>query len=124
VEKEIADVMTEKQKIELKTLYKKQVEQYDWAKAGDKLRTAYDKVDWNRVNDQLTEAMNLIRSDSLQKIYNKALADLAEAKIELSSALKSYADSMKLKEFETAKLEMQRSLDKLKAVKSRKIVHL
>lgn len=124
VENQIAEVLTEKEKEDLKTLYKKEIDKYDWEKLGDKLRVAYDKVDWDHVNEQLASAISSIRADSLQKVYNEALCKVADARKEMSTALKGYTENIKLRELDAKKLELQRSLEKVRAVRVKKIVHL
>jgi beta-lactamase regulating signal transducer with metallopeptidase domain len=84
VEKNIADVFSQKEKEELKATYRNELNKFDWSKWENKLRLAYDKVDWNNVNEQLNKALNNIRIDSLQKVYNDAICKLDVTRQELS----------------------------------------
>lgn len=124
VENQVAEVLTEKEKDDLRALYKKEFEKYNWEKWSDKIRVAYDKVDWDRVSEQLAAAIGAIKADSLQKAYNEALFKIAETRKEISTTLKDYSDSLKIVELDAMKLELQRSLEKLKSVKAKKIIHL
>jgi bla regulator protein blaR1 len=126
LEKNVADVFTQKEKEELKETYRKELDKMDWNKWENKLRLAYDKVDWNQVNEQLTKAVNNIRIDSLQKVYADAICKLDMTKQELSqNNLPGFPDSdITLKTIEETKQQVQKTLNRLKAVRSKKIVHL
>lgn len=126
LELNIADVFTQKQKEELKATYKKAMDKMDWNKWENELRIAYDKVDWNRVNEQLAKAVNNIRIDSLQKVYTDAICKLELTKKELTqNNLPGIPDTdITLKIIEETKLQVQKTLNKLKAVRNKKIVHL
>ena len=126
LEKNVADVFTQKEKEELKESYKKEMDKMDWNKWENQLRLAYDKVDWNRVNEQLTKAVNNIRIDSLQKVYTDVICKLDMTQQELSqNNLPGIPDSdITLKTIEERRQLVQRTLNRLKAVRNKKIVHL
>jgi len=126
LEKNIADVFTQREKEKLRKSYQKELNKFDWNKWENKLRLAYDQVDWNRVNEQLTKAVSNIRIDSLQKVYNEAICKIDDVSKELTlNQLKGIPDSdVSLKMLEEKKLEMQKALNKLKATRTKKIVHL
>ncbi len=126
LEKNIADVFTQKEKEELKTTYRKEMNKMDWNKWENKLRLAYDKVDWNRVNEQLAKAVNNIRIDSLQKVYNDVICKLDMTKKELSlNNLPGIPDTdITLQTIDETKQQVQKTLNRLKAVRTKKIVHL
>lgn len=126
LEKNIADVFTQREKEKLRKSYQKELDKFDWNKWENKLRIAYDQVDWNRVNEQLTKAVSNIRIDSLQKVYNEAICKIDDVSKELTlNQLKGIPDSdVSLKMLEEKKLEMQKALNKLKATRTKKVVHL
>lgn len=126
LEKSIADVFTQKQKAELKATYQKEMSKIDWNKWENNLRVAYDKVNWNQVNEQLTKAVNNIRIDSLQKVYNEAICKLDMTKKELSqNNLPGIPDTdITLKAIEETKHQVQQTLNRLRVVRNKKIVHL
>ncbi len=126
VEKSIADVFSQQEKDELKATYEKEMEKFDWNKWESSLKQAYDKIDWEKINTQLSVAVNQIRLDSIQLVYNKAISKLDGARKELSfNDLKGIPDTdITLKEIERKKADVQRALNELKAVRSKKIVHL
>ncbi|NOT52615.1 MAG: M56 family metallopeptidase [Chitinophagaceae bacterium] len=126
MEKNIADVLTQKEKEQLKKAYRKELNKFDWSSWENKLRIAYDNVDWSRVNDQLSRAVTNIRLDSLQKVYNEAICKLEETSHQLSLCdLKGIPDTdITLKAIEEKKLEVQKALNRIKSTRTRKIVHL
>ena len=126
LEKNVADVFTQKEKEELKETYKKEMDKMDWNRWENKLRLAYDKVDWNRLNEQLTKEINNIRIDSLQKVYTDVICKLDMTQRELfQNNLAAIPDSdITLKTIEERRQLVQKTLNKLKAVRNKKIVHL
>jgi len=126
LEKNVADVFTQKEKEELKETYQKEMDKVDWNKWENKLRLAYDKVDWSRVNEQLSKAVNNIRIDSLQKVYTDVICKLDLTQQELTqNNLPGIPDSdITLKTIDERRQLVQKTLNKLKAVRNKKIVHL
>jgi hypothetical protein len=126
VEKNIAEVFTQKEKEELKSTYLKEANKFDWKQWENKLRVAYDKVDWEKVNSQLANAMNQVRMDSLQKVYSEAIGKLDFVQQELTANdIKGIPDTdVTLKEVEQRRKETQRALNNIRAIRSKKVVHL
>jgi len=126
VEKSIADVFTEQEKDEIRTDYQKQVNKFDWKKWENRLKAAYDKVDWEKINYQLDYAVNQVRLDSLQRVYNNTLLKLNTAERELTAQqITGIPDSdISLKAIEDKKHQAQQALNNLRGLRSKKIVHL
>ncbi|MBI5857379.1 MAG: M56 family metallopeptidase [Sphingobacteriales bacterium] len=126
LEKNIAEVLTLKEKEQLKATYKNEINKLDWNQWEHKLRMAYDKVDWNRINEQLAHAVNNIRLDSLQKVYNDAICKLDKAKEELLTAelKQSFVPEVTVKVLDESKRQLRKTLNSLKASRNKKIVHL
>jgi bla regulator protein blaR1 len=126
VEEKIAEVLTRQQKNMLKSTYKKELEKLDWNKLEDKLRLAYDHIDWEKMNEQLGKAVNIIRLDSLQQSYNEAASNLGLVAKELeANELTGIPDTdITLKEVEQKKVQVEKALHILKAVRNKKTVHL
>lgn len=126
MEKNIAEVLTQKEKEQVKKAYRKELNKFDWSIWENKLRIAYNNVDWNTVNDQLSKAVTDIRLDSLRKVYNDAISKLEETSNQLSICeLKGIPDTdITIKAIDQKKLEMQQALDRLKSLRTKKIVHL
>lgn len=126
VEENIADVFTQKEKEYLKESYHKEIEKFDWKIWENRLRTAYDNVNWEKVNAQLNNAITQIRIDSLKTVYNNVAIKLNEVQKELATQkLVGIPDTNISLESIIEKKEMaQRILTELKAVKNKKIVRL
>lgn len=126
VEKSIADAFSEKEKQELKKVYEKELNKFDWNKWEVKLKQAYENIDWEKVNNQLSYAINQIRIDSLQRVYNDVAIKLNEIQKELNAnQVTSIPDTdITLKAVEDRKRKVQQTLNTLKAVRNKKIVHL
>ncbi len=126
LEKNIADVFTEKEKAELKSSYRKEVSRFDWDKWENNLRMAYSKVDWEKVNYQLDNAIKQITIDSLHKVYNDVVVKLNGVKKELAAeGMNGIPDTdISLKEVEKARKEALKALNNLKVSRNKKIAHL
>jgi beta-lactamase regulating signal transducer with metallopeptidase domain len=126
IEKNIAEVLTQKEKGEVKLNYQKEVNNIDWNKLEDKLRVAYDNIDWEQINEQLNKAVGLIRLDSLQRVYSEAASNLDQVQKELTANDENGIPDtdITLKEVTQKKQQVTQTLNRLKALRTRKIVHL
>ncbi len=125
-EKGLADVFTRKEKEVIKQGYLKEVEKFDWKKWENKLKVAYDQIDWARVNVQLDNAITNMRVDSLRTVYSLTLKELANLQKDLAETeLKGIPDTdITLTGVVKKKVEVQKVLNKINAVRSKKIIHL
>ena len=126
VEKDFAEVLTQQQKEQLRTVYKKEMNKMDWKKWEDKLSLAYDKIDWDRINVELGTAVNNIRIDSIQRVYVNVLTNLNTVQNELTQMKVScIPDSdVSLKSIEAKKKEVEKAINKLNAARVKKTIHL
>ena len=126
VETKIAEVFTEQEKTLLKAELTKQINKMDLSKWEKNLKIAYDVIDWDQVNRELDLAVSKITLDSLQKVYSTAYADLCKLQSQLNENCQpSIPDTeISIESIEAKKLEIQRSLNKLKVVRTKKVVHL
>lgn len=126
IEKNLADVFSKREKEELKNALKTEMNNFDWGQWENKLRLAYDKVDWEKVNIQLSDAMNKLRADSLVKVYNDAMVSLNLAQKELRNlSINGIPDSdVSLKSLADKQKQLQKEINRLKTVRSKKIIHL
>jgi bla regulator protein blaR1 len=126
VEKNIADAFDQKEKEALKKTYQREIAKVDWHKLENKLKLAYDRIDWETINAQLATAVNQARLDSIQTVYNQAISKLDGITRELArSEMKGIPDTdISLEELQAKRTEMQKALNDLKRVRSKKIVHL
>lgn len=127
MENSLADAFNQQEKESLKSALKNEMEsKVDWNNWENKLRLAYDKVDWEKVNYQLYDAITRIQTDSLVKVYSDAIVNLNNAQKELTSlSLKGYPDSdISVKTLAEKQRTLQRAVSNLKATRTKKIVHL
>lgn len=126
VEKRIADAMTSSEKDVLKCQYEKALSKVDWSKMKEKLSIAYDRIDWSSVNDNLNTALTAIKIDSLQQVYSVAISELSTLQKALcENNLKGIPDTdISLESVEQRKIDVQKAINRLQKVRTRKIVHL
>jgi bla regulator protein BlaR1 len=126
VESNIAEVLSMKEKEELKASYFKELEKFDWKQWENKLKIAYNNIDWDRVNSELSMAINQIRADSLHRVYNEAAVKLDNVQRQLlENQLKGIPDSdISLEAIEEKKQIIRQAVDELKGIRKKKTVRL
>ncbi len=126
IEKSLAEVFTQIEKDELKKKYDKELQKINWKNWEQKLTVAYNKIDWDKVNTQLNNAVNTVRIDSIQQVYNVALAKLNKAhKILIETDLNYLPDSdISAELINQKRKEALEVLKKIRDTKRKKIVHL
>jgi beta-lactamase regulating signal transducer with metallopeptidase domain len=125
-EKNLADAFTDKEKEQLKNEYLKEVSKFDWNQWENKLKLAYDNIDWDKINEQLGKAVTMIRIDSLQKVYSVAAIELEKVQQQLTANdLKGIPDSdISLKEIQNKKEQLLKLSTNLKDIRAKKIIRL
>lgn len=126
VERSIADAFTELEKKEIKRVYEQSLDKADWQKLENKLKMAYARIDWEHVNEQINTALDQIRADSLQRVYNDIAIRLNEVQQELNAGKMHYIPDtdINLVTIEEKQQKVQESLRKLNAIRAKKIVRL
>jgi beta-lactamase regulating signal transducer with metallopeptidase domain len=126
VEKNIADVLTEVEKENLKEKYYNELDKVNWRRLEERLRLSYDRINWNKVNAQLNTAITNIKLDSFTTVYNSALADLNIAQNWMTeNQVECIPDTdLKMGEVKIQTQQIQKQLERIKAVKAKKIIHL
>ncbi len=126
VNKAIADAMTEFEKKDLKKLYDQQIASIDFKKLEAKLRTSYDQLNWDNINARTNNALAEIKIDSLKYVYTTALNNILSAKKQLTAeGLIGIPDSeITISELDASKKNVDKSLNKLRALKEKKIIRL
>ncbi len=126
VEQNIADAMTSQQKEKVKAAYQKSLNKLDWERMQDQLRLSYDNINWNQINTQLNNALVEIKLDSLQQVYTTVMSDLSTIEKELEKANQpGIPDSdISLKSIEQQKKQVLKVITTIKSARTRKIVHL
>jgi len=126
VENKIADALTTSEKDALKCQYEAELSKVDWTKMKQKLSMAYDKIDWNTVNDNLNSALVEIKIDSVQQLYTVALNELSTIQKQLcENNMKGIPDTdISIESVELKKRNVQKAINTLQKVRTRKIVHL
>lgn len=128
IEDKLADVFSEEEKNELKMVFEKEISRFDWNKWENKLRLAYNNINWDHVNLQLNDALAKLRTDSLMRVYNDAMVNLSHAQRDLKvQSLKCSTDSdmaVSMKALAEKQKQLRKELQQLKSSRNKKIVHL
>jgi bla regulator protein BlaR1 len=126
VETAIADVMTEKEKVQARKLYLKEFEKtVNWNNVEQNLKAQYDNTDWTRINTNINNALTIIQLDSIQKCYNAMLCQLDKSKAEATAKARISVTPLpdqSLREVQQTQEELRRRIDTLKALRNPKKV--
>jgi beta-lactamase regulating signal transducer with metallopeptidase domain len=128
IEKVIADVLSEKEKMQAKKEYLKALEQaVDFKKLEQNLKAQYQVADLARINYNLDKALATIQLDSVQKSYESILVQLekaTEACLNPEVAASPMPDQS-LEALERSTEELRKRIDTIKLMKSpKKVVRL
>jgi bla regulator protein BlaR1 len=127
IDNNIADAMTDAEKEVVKSEYLSELGKVDWKKVEDQLRISYDKINWDKIGDKLNAAIGDIKLDSMQKVYSNVVVELnkVECLIAKNKVENILPDTdITLQKVQEKKRQTLNQLSKLRAVRSRKIVHL
>ncbi|HNA92282.1 MAG TPA: hypothetical protein PKZ71_08525, partial [Chitinophagaceae bacterium] len=125
IEKQIAEVLNEKEKAALKSELSKVFNDYDWSKMGDQLRLSFNTVDWNHVNDQLNATINQFKADSIQRVINDAVSTLKMNKRQLEESVQIASEAkLKANAIDMKIAELNRKMLQFKSIKDKKTLHL
>ncbi|MES1222274.1 MAG: M56 family metallopeptidase, partial [Bacteroidota bacterium] len=128
VEKSIADALTQVEKDQVKENYDKELQKVNWKKLETKLKASYDQLNWEQINDQVGSAIINIKLDSLVKVFSIVKENLDKAE-KLATTCDTATSEMPMPDVSVenirqSKDQVQKNLSMLKALRSRKIIHL
>ncbi|MBD0367895.1 MAG: M56 family metallopeptidase [Flavisolibacter sp.] len=127
VEKQIADAMTSDEKASVKKGYLQELESANWQNLEKSLKAEYQNLNWYKIDSSLSNALTLIKLDSLQNNYKLVLSQLdrticeAEAKSKISCLPIPDAS---LTDIKKAKEDVHKQMEIIKAVRNKKVVRL
>ena len=126
VEKNIADVFTKSEKEKIKSMHFDAFENYDWQTWENKIRQSYYDINWENINETLDNAIYKIKLDSLQNVYSNISGSLESLIASLKDKKQtSIPDTgITISSLGEKNTQVKYLLNKIKGLKSRKIIHL
>lgn len=126
IEKSYAEVLNSTQKAKLRNEYKKEINNVDWNKLEEKLRLSYNSLDWEKINGQLNSSLAQITIDSIKVAITLAIKDLNKLETWMKENNTScIPDSdITLQSIKETQRKAQVQLNKVKAIKHKKIVRI
>lgn len=125
-EKSLAEVFTSEEKKLLHGLFSKKMDKYNWGPLENRLRTGYENIDWENLNNQLNKEVVKIQLDSIKTSFTESLTKLDKAgnflKENNSSGLPD--TDITLQVIEERKKQISKLLNNLQDIRSRKIIKL
>lgn len=126
VEKSYAELLNSKEKSLLKDQYLTVLDKFDWEKLGDKLRLSYDQIDWNKIEEQVGSSLAVIRLDSIKTVMTQTLHDLnkLECWMKANNTTAIPDTDITLLSINENQKRARAQIDRVKAIKSKKIIRL
>jgi len=129
VKESIADVMTETEKQRVKKEYQQVYEKSLNLKNLElQLKARYEELNWPQINTNIDIAISKMRLDSIQSVYNLALAEMEKATAELNAKGSTNIAVMpdaSAKEIRRSTEELRKKVDSFRMIKTpKKVVKL
>jgi bla regulator protein blaR1 len=126
IEKNIADVMTSAEKERVKEGYLQEIEKVNWNQLEERLKQSYEQTDWNKVNEKLGTAIISFRLDSLQESLSTTLTSLNDIEkfVIANKSQELIHPEITIQLIKDKKIAVQKNLEKVKAIRNKKIIQL
>ncbi|MGZ8538372.1 MAG: hypothetical protein ACXWV9_08935, partial [Flavisolibacter sp.] len=129
VEKNIADAMTENEKVQAKQEYLIELDKtINWTNVEQNMKAQYDQINWEKVNSNVTTALSMIQLDSLQKSITVVLSQLDKENAEACTAgnvTNTAMPDQSIHQLNLKKIELRNKLELIKAIRNpKKVVRL
>jgi bla regulator protein blaR1 len=123
IEKQLADAALSTEKEALKEAYKsKLAKQFNSEEVKNRFRLAYDKINWNKINKELSKLNFNLKTDSLLNLYTANIDLLDNLKKELSET--KLLNEQTKEEITESRKKLVTELSKIKTLRNRKVIHL
>jgi len=129
VEKNIADAMSEREKMKAKEAYVRALDKtVDWKRLEQNMKATYQELNWNQITTNVHNALTVIQLDSMEKNYTAIIGQLSKAKVaacaDANITLVPMPDQS-VSELARSTEELRRKVDTIKAIRNpKKVVHL
>jgi bla regulator protein blaR1 len=123
IEKQLADAALSTEKEALKEVYKsKLAKQFNSEEVKNRFRLAYDKINWDKINKELSKLTFNLKTDSLQNLYTANIDLLDNLKKELTE--NKLLNEQTKEEITESRKKLVTELSKIKTLRNRKVIHL
>jgi beta-lactamase regulating signal transducer with metallopeptidase domain len=122
IEKSIGNDMTAQEKAMAKQQYLTEIEKINWKNVEKGLKTQYNVINWEEINENLSQTIALARIDSLHEVCDRNIAQLHKLK-----ALEKRREALilpdeSIKQVQKVKADAQKRLDELQKIRAKKVV--
>jgi bla regulator protein blaR1 len=125
IEKQIGDVMTDRQKAMAREEYNREIESINWKNIEKNMKSQYEKVDWLQVNENLAQALTVMQIDSVHNNCVSVLSQLdKEIELNKSKVQSLIMPDASITDLQKARAELKTRIDTLKALRDKKIIRL
>lgn len=123
VEASIADGMSQEEKEEAKIAYMNEIDAINWSRVEQGLQSKYDNLDWATINSNLSEELVVARLDSMETEYKQMLSELNQAD-NCKSQSNLLLPDVSVQQIAKAKAAIKAQIERIRVVRSKRIVHL
>lgn len=126
IENNIADVMTYAEKQKIKVGYLQEVDKINWKQLEERLKQSYFQTNWDEVNDKLNSAIAGYRLDSLEQSLKATINSIVEIEkfVIKNQSQELIHPELSLESLRDKKLQVKETLDRVKAIRNKKIIQL
>lgn len=114
----MADALSDAEKAKAQEQYQQELSAINWKRMADNLASRYHQTNWDALNTYLNGVRQQIQLDSTIAATEATLSHLSQQQLQSNPALPDHS----VKEVETLRMQLRRSLDSLQALKQRPVV--
>jgi bla regulator protein BlaR1 len=124
LEKSIGNDMTAAEKSKAKKEYLAEISKINWENYEKGLKNKYDIINWDEMNQNLTQSIALAKADSIRAVCNEVTVQLNKLKVAVQQKQLTIIPDASVKQVEKVKADIQKQLDELKKLETKKVIRL
>lgn len=126
LEKKYAEVFSSHEKTKLKSAYLDEVKKIDWEKLEQQLRISYEQINWSNLQDKINTSLAQIKIDSIKQALTINLKELnlLEKAMNENNIVAIPDTEICIDAIHENQKKAEAQLEKIKAVKAKKVVRL
>ncbi|GAA4331176.1 M56 family metallopeptidase [Flaviaesturariibacter amylovorans] len=124
VAKNIPDGMTRAELEIARQQYMAQVDQFNWQGMEQSLKSNHEEIDLEKLNKQLTREIALAKIDSVQSVYEQALAQIDRINLNKGRIAASPLPDGSVSDIKKVRADLERKIAELRELRNRNVIKL
>ena len=123
VEKTMGDDMTAMEKAKARQEYMAEIEKINWKNVEKGLKTKFNEINWDEINNNLSQSITIAKIDSVQEVCNKLMIELNKINTcESKERQAMLLPDASIHQIEKAKADVQKRMADLEKIRAKKVV--